>query len=1238
MEHIGGPRLAAGSIACRVKISCRWALVMLAVILTPFDFVHGTEIGWFYRNVPTDKGPYSSYEAACQANLDDYVRSLFQPDFIVRGYFSNTRCFGPDVWDPAGRPIIYNCGGPWALTTYIPNGNTSNNGSCNYVYREGDTCTPPKSLDPITGACEVSPKNPPACPATGNPVSVATGNKYQQELDYSGANRQGTLRFERHYNSASAFGVQHHVQGVYAGAFRPLGLRWAHSWMRFVIDDKGIAYVHRANGQEFPFRKAGTVWQLDGDINYALTETVSDDQRTGWILTTPEGDTETYDTNGFLQSITYFAGITETFTYSTGQTPISVAPFPNLLLGVSNSLGQAATFNYDTNGRLTKFSDPSNAQINYSYDTAGNLSTVQYPDGKTRTYVYNESANTAGANLPNALTGIIDENGQRYATWTYDTSGRAISSEHAGSAEKVGLGYNPDGTTTVSDYKDDPNTLNSTRTYTFQTILGVIKSTGVTQPCPTCGGTSAQATTYDANGSVASRTDFNGHRTNTTYDLTRNLETRRVAGLTSSGATTAQTRTISTAWHPTWRLPTTRAEPKRLTTYLYDDTGSTCGAQGALCSKTEQATTDANGAQGLTPTLSGSPRTWTYTYNAQGQVLSVDGPRTDVTDKMTYTYYTTTDVNGNYRSGDLASFTNALNQTTQITAYDTHGRPKTIVDPNGLTTQLTYDPRGRLTRRTVGSEVTNYTYDGVGQLTQVSLPDGAVIHYTYDAAHRLTDIQDSLGNTLHYTLDLMGNRTREEIKDPQGTLKQTRARIYDSLNRLSQDLGALPGETTSYTYTPNGERLTTTDALNRTTTNRFDALNRLQQMTDPTNAITQYAYDGQDHLTQVTDARGHNTTYTLDGLGNRTQEISPETGTTVSTYDEAGNLSTRTDAKQQVTRYSYDALNRIVRIVYHDGHYETYTYDQGPNGIGRLSTLAEFTAQGSLTAQTSYGYEAHGRVIQESRQLGSNTTTVSYHYDAGGRLDRMVYPSGRSLNYAFDTHGRIQRIDLAPFADSPAQTVVSSLQYQPFGGVASFSYGNGQNFQRHYDLDGRIQDYTLGPSTIGVGYDLASQLTSLTDGLTNQVNQYDYDPVGRLVSALTPTLTRGYDYDATGNRLTQTGGSVIAYGIDPASNQLTRINSNPQSFDANGSLTTSTTGLSLSYDVRGRLVHAQSGGVGTDYQLDALGRRVRKTTASGETQYVYDLGGHLIAETGPSGTVLKEYLYLNDLPIAVLAH
>ena len=118
--------------------------------------------------------------------------------------------------------------------------------------------------------------------------------------------------------------------------------------------------------------------------------------------------------------------------------------------------------------------------------------------------------------LPTHLTGIIDENGDRYATWDYDDAGRAILSVHANGKERVAFDYNPDGTTTLTIGDPDPAMNPSVRTYDYSTQQGSRKVSSLTgDVCSTCPGGNVESRTYDAKGFLEDATDWNGNVTRT---------------------------------------------------------------------------------------------------------------------------------------------------------------------------------------------------------------------------------------------------------------------------------------------------------------------------------------------------------------------------------------------------------------------------------------------------------------------------------------------------------------------------------------------------------------------------------------------------------------------------------------------------------------------------------------------------------------------------------------------------
>lgn len=588
-------------------------------------------------------------------------------------------------------------------------------------------------------------------------------------------------------------------------------------YTKFTTNPSAISIL-RGNGKRHYFKLVNGEW-VSGAATKDRISALYDATSTaiiGWSYTAALGDvSERYDVSGKLVSISSRAGARQVLTYSSGDTnntaisrwPVD-APvcshvqageaLPNgRLLCITDQWGRQIQFEYDRAGRITKMIDPNGKSYLYEYDgtsggcmrpdfggascSANNLTKVTYPDEKSRTYFYHESARigngkacSAGdfagggdASL-NALTGLVDENGQRYITWEYDCMGRATSSYLGSGVEKVTINYSSAMGRTVTEYigtPDAPATVTSTLTY--RRVLDEVKNSKVGSSCVGCG--LFKSRLYDVNGNVSQTEDWNGNKTSYQYNLARNLEKVRIEAY---GTTMA--RTVSTEWHPKFRLPVKIAEPKRITINSYD-------SQGNLISKRQEATDDSNGSKKFAAVLLGKSRKWTYTYNSSGQLETFTDPNGHIT---RYAYD---------QKGNLSKIINAIGKVTTFSNYDGNGKVGRISEPNGIATNLTYHPRGWLETKTVEAgaikQITRYSYDGVGQLKTVVNPDESYIRYDYDDAHRLTDITDNRGNKIRYTLDLKGNRVNEEVSDTNGFVSRKISRQYDKMNRLQKVTG-----------------------------------------------------------------------------------------------------------------------------------------------------------------------------------------------------------------------------------------------------------------------------------------------------------------------------------------------------------------------------------------------------------------------------------------------------------------
>lgn len=372
-------------------------------------------------------------------------------------------------------------------------------------------------------------------PQPGNPINVGIGTKFQIETDYESAG-PAPLVFMRYYNSGTA-GVQQTT----------IGAQWRTTFDRSISLTEGptltTASAYRPEGNIYHFNSSAGSWTSDPDVLDRL-ERLEDGQGnpTGWQYTTAEGLIETYDVAGKLLSMADRRGFTWSLAYGQGRLETVVGPF-----------GRSLAFEYDASGLLSRMTAPGGQIYQYGHDSNGDLVSVTYPDLHSKTYLYSEPAHSQSGRLHD-LTGVVDENGDRYATYGYASNGgAAILSEHAGGAGRTTVSYSATPLRRTVKYP-----LGHLESFDYVAIHGAMRVTAANGGrTPYC--SAAAQASYDGNGFLAQSVDYNGVVTNYAYSA-RGTETSR-----TEAAGTPNARVVTTVWHPSFNLPTEIHEPGRST-------------------------------------------------------------------------------------------------------------------------------------------------------------------------------------------------------------------------------------------------------------------------------------------------------------------------------------------------------------------------------------------------------------------------------------------------------------------------------------------------------------------------------------------------------------------------------------------------------------------------------------------------------------------------------------------------
>ena len=1032
----------------------------------------------------------------------------------------------------------------------------------------------------------------------GDPIDVATGNVYESVKDYetAGSNKLSFIRYYNSYTPISTYAVS-------------MGQNWRTHYDRYLnLASSTQVIAERPDGEQLSFTLVGTTWTPEPDVNVTLTNSGAT-----WTLTLHDDTVETYTATGseaLLDSIRARDGYTQTMTYNGS----------NQLTTVTDSYARQLTFAY-TSGLLTQVTTPDSLVLTYLYSSGSPklLTSVSY----NTTPATSQSYGYANTSFPAALTSITDEDGNVFTTFTYDSYGRGLTSQHAGGAGLTTVTYNDTaGTRTVK------NALGEQETYTFVSLQG---SNNPVQISRAADGPVAAATrkfTYDSNGYVASATDWNGNLTTYVNDIHGDPTTM----IEAKGSPVARTTTVAydaTCVH----LPDSVTTTDLTTSFTYD---SSCD----VLTRTNKDTT----TQTVPYSTNGQTRTWTYAWS-NFLLASSQSPNGNTTK---YAYDST---------GALIRVTNPLSQATRITSHTGGGYPLTIVDPNKVTTTLTYNARLWRLSSTISatkqpSYTTNWAYDPAGNLTQLTLPDNSFLAYTYDAAHRIIQVTDTLGNYVIYTLDALGDKTQINTYASSGTSPtRQHSATFDALGRMLTDVGGV-GQTTSYSYDSNGNTLTIIDPLTHKTTRTFDALNRLSTSADPNSGVTKFTYDPHDRTLTVTEPNNNVTTFIYDGFGDAIEQNSSDSGNTTYYFDFDGNLTSKTDALGVVTNNSYDALDRPLTTTYPADAPENvaYTYDQTGAGfgfgIGRLTSLTD--AAGSLTRS----WDERGNMLSEVRTGGGTKLTTRYSYDPVSRIASITYPDAALMTNQYNSAGYLHRVVVrAPGAS--AFSTVANLTHLPFGPISSAGYHNGIAEAWTFDLDYRATNIadTLPHRTVqslAYVYDSDNNVSSITDAVNAaNIQTFGYDVLNRLTSATSGTGgygIYGWTYDKLGNRLTQTVGSATTTYTYTPGNRLATITvgglKTTVVTNANGNITSippanSSTAATFAYNNANRLASVTGTALAATLVYDAFGRRFSKTNpGSPSILYSYAQNGSLLEENN-NGAV-TDYLYADGRPISVL--
>ena len=283
----------------------------------------------------------------------------------------------------------------------------------------------------------------------GNPIDLATGNKYRHELDLR-LDGHVPLVFARHYNSRNR----------HTGA---LGVGWSHSFetrlARVRMGQRTDIQIIQGDGRRIVFSPHATrahQWHAPQPTQGVIVrQPQSPGAPAHWLWKWPGGRAVRFDAQGRIQAILR------------DDQPVLHAHHDRAgqLIVLSGPHGSTLHFEYQPTAHGQRLQQVSNEQglviARYEHDPTGQLASVQWPDGRMHRYEYNALHDplllTRVVSVRPTSSGEPQPSPQELARYEYDAQGRAVRSMHPETGETVHVNYinrpsgNRPGQTAVTD-------------------------------------------------------------------------------------------------------------------------------------------------------------------------------------------------------------------------------------------------------------------------------------------------------------------------------------------------------------------------------------------------------------------------------------------------------------------------------------------------------------------------------------------------------------------------------------------------------------------------------------------------------------------------------------------------------------------------------------------------------------------------------------------------------------------